>query len=313
MIRGVVAAALVGGAVCDSNVLINDHARIEALNSVEGSTWVAGHNPGFDFMTIRDARKLFGTVLVEKDHVNNTLPQAFYDSLGDAAAGFDARTQWGNLIHPIRNQQSCGSCWAFSAAETLGDRVAVALGKESPVLSPEDMVSCDTGDYGCNGGMLDTAWAYLKSTGIVTDACFPYTAGGGTAPACATSCADGSAWVKQKASSAYSITGVSNVQKELQTHGPVQTAFYVYSSFMSYSSGVYSKHWYEYSPEGGHAVKFMGWGTESSTDYWLVANSWGTSWGLDGYFKIKRGNNECRIESVGPPYAGLPAVAGVVV
>lgn len=313
MIRGVVATALVGGVVCDSKVLINDAARIEALNSVEGSTWVAGKNVGFDFMTVEDARKLFGTVLVEQDHVNGTLPQAYYDSFGAASADFDARKKWGSLIHPIRNQQSCGSCWAFSAAEVLSDRVAIAQNAASPVLSPEDMVSCDSGDNGCNGGMLNTAWTYLKDTGIVTDACFPYSAGGGTAPACRTTCADGSAFVKQKASSIYPVSGNSKIQSELENNGPVQTAFYVYSSFMSYNSGVYSKHWYELSPEGGHAVKFMGWGTESSTDYWLVANSWGTSWGLDGLFKIKRGNNECRIETVGPPYAGLPAVAGVVV
>jgi len=78
---------------------------------------------------------------------------------------------------------------------------------------------------------------------------------------------------------------------------------------MSYKSGVYQKHWWELFPEGGHAVKIVGWGTEECKDYWLVANSWDTTWGDDGYFKIKRGSNECGIERMGPPYAGLPAVA----
>jgi len=77
---------------------------------------------------------------------------------------------------------------------------------------------------------------------------------------------------------------------------------------MSYKSGVYTKHFWELLPEGGHAVKIVGWGTDSGTAYWLVANSWGTTWGLDGFFKIKRGTNECGIEQSGPPYAGLPAV-----
>ena len=103
------------------------------------------------------------------------------------------------------------------------------------------------------------------------------------------------------------------MQKEIMTNGPIQVAFMVYKSFMSYKSGVYSKHFWELLPEGGHAVKIVGWGTESGTDYWLVANSWDTTWGLDGYFKIKRGNNEGKIETQGPPYAGMPLMSEIVV
>merc|ERR1712032_1620465 len=130
-----------------------------------------------------------------------------------------------------------------------------------------------------------------------TDACFPYTAGSGTAPTCETKCVDGSAFTRTKAGSVFAINGVANMQKEIMTNGPVQVAFKVYKSFMTYKSGVYSKHFWELLPEGGHAVKIVGWGEESvkgffgtkTTPYWLVANSWNTSWGLDGYFKIKRG------------------------
>ena len=68
------------------------------------------------------------------------------------------------------------------------------------------------------------------------------------------------------------------------------------------------KKFYELLPEGGHAVKIVGWGTEDGTDYWLVANSWNTSWGLEGFFKIARGGDQCGIETMGPPYAGMPAV-----
>jgi len=239
--------------------------------------------------------------------LNNTLPDSAYAAVGDVPAEFDATARWAGLIHPIRNQQHCGSCWAFSASEVLSDRVAIATGRQSPVLSPEDMVSCDKSDMGCQGGRLSTAWNYIKDTGLLTDACFPYTAGGGTAPACETKCVDGSAFTRTKATSVFSIQGVANMQKEIMTNGPIQIAFMVYKSFMSYKSGVYSKHWWELQPEGGHAVKVVGWGTESGTDYWLVANSWDTTWGLQGFFKIKRGTDECGVESRGPPYAGLPA------
>merc|ERR1712217_99747 len=245
------------------------------------------------------------------EHLESTLPDAVYDSLADPPAEFDSRTQWPGLIHPIRNQQRCGSCWAFSASEVLSDRVAIATKKASPVLSPEDMVRCDTSDNGCSGGRLPSAWQYLQDTGIVTDKCLPYEAGTGKAPSCPNKCEDGENWAqsKVKASSAYAINGVTNMQKEIMTNGPIQVAFKVYKSFMSYKTGVYQKHWYEFLPEGGHAVKIVGWGVESGVDYWLVANSWDTTWGLDGFFKIKRGSNEGRIETQGPPYAGMPLVS----
>lgn len=261
-------------------------------------------------MTFDDARPILGTALSHiSEHLNSTLPQSHYDAMSDPPSDFDARTQWKDLVHPIMNQLHCGSCWAFSAAEVLSDRVAIATKKASPALSPEDLVSCDKGDMGCSGGRLASAWSYLQNTGIVTNTCFPYTAGDGQAPTCETKCADSESFTKQKAKSTFAINGVPNMQKEIMTNGPIQVAFMVYKSFMSYKSGVYSKHFWELIPEGGHAVKIVGWGTDSGTDYWLVANSWGTTWGLDGFFKIKRGTNQCGIEKNGPPYAGLPAIS----
>lgn len=73
----------------------------------------------------------------------------------------------------------------------------------------------------------------------------------------------------------------------------METAFTVYSDFMNYQSGVY--HHVSGSVEGGHAVKILGWGTESGMDYWLCANSWGTSWGEQGFFRIKQG--DCNIDT----------------
>jgi C1A family cysteine protease len=71
----------------------------------------------------------------------------------------------------------------------------------------------------------------------------------------------------------------------------------VYSDFYNYKSGVYQH--VTGDVEGGHAVKLMGWGVENGVDYWLVANSWGTVFGEQGYFKIRRGTNECLFENGG--------------
>jgi len=78
-----------------------------------------------------------------------------------------------------------------------------------------------------------------------------------------------------------------------------------FSDFMSYRSGIY-KLTRGSTYVGGHAVKIIGWGTENGADYWLIANSWGTSWGEEGTFKIARGTNECSIED--GIAAGAPAV-----
>jgi len=295
--------------------MVNDPEHIKALNSQPGSFWIAAPQAVFAGMTYDDARMLLGTALSHvSEHLNETRDAKVYEVIHeeDLPDGFDSRVQWPGLVHPIRDQQRCGSCWAFSASEVLSDRVAIADGKESPVLSPEDMVSCDHGDMGCQGGRLDQAWKYLTQTGIVTDSCMPYSAGNGDAPSCATTCMDSESFQRTKAKSAYAISGVNNMQKDIMMHGPIQAAFMVFKSFMSYQSGVYHKHSWEMVPEGGHAIKIVGWSMEQhllgQVEYWLVANSWGISWGEDGFFRIVRGKDACGIESLGPPFAGLPAV-----
>lgn len=295
-----------------SKAQINDPAWIKLLNQVENSTWTAGHNERMNGMTFEDARVLLGTGLVHiSEHLGEIRADSHYAAIADPPASFDARSHWENLIHPIRNQAGCGSCWAFSASEVLSDRVAIATNKQSPVLSPEDMVACDKSDMGCHGGILPRAWHYLENTGIVTEQCFPYSSAYGQVPSCPSSCQDSESWSasKVKARSSYAINGVQNMMKEIMTHGPIQVAFKVYKSLMSYRSGVYQKRIWDFLPEGGHAVKIVGWGVENDVDYWIVANSWGPTWGEDGFFKIKRGTNECGIETMGPPYAGLPAVS----
>jgi cathepsin B len=290
---------------------INDDNFIDWQNAVNDASWTAGKNSFFDNMTFDEARALLGTRLTHiSEHQAACLDESVYAAMGNDSipTDFDARTQWPGLIHPIRDQQQCGSCWAFSASEVLSDRVAIAGKKASPVLSPEDMVSCDKSDHGCGGGMLPNAWSYLQNTGLVTDSCFPYTAGAGQAPTCVTTCADSESFTRTKAKSSYAINGATNMQKEIMTNGPIQVAFNVYKSFMTYKSGVYKKHFWELLPEGGHAVKIVGWGTEDGQDYWLVANSWNTSWGIEGFFKIARGTDQCGIETRGPPYAGMPDV-----
>ena len=109
------------------------------------------------------------------------------------------------------------------------------------VLSPEDLVSCDRTDYGCNGGYLENAWNYLTKYGAVSESCFPYTAGTGIEAECATSCADKEPWKKYKCKHGSIVhpETVSQIKSELYKNGPLEGAFEVYEDFLSYKSGVY--------------------------------------------------------------------------
>lgn len=289
---------------------VNDPEVIASFNAEEGGLWHAAPHKFFEGMTFDEARIFLGTRLSHiSEHLNETLPEgSFTIARDDLPPEFDSRQQWQGLIHPIRDQEKCGSCWAFSASEVLSDRVAIATGKPSPVLSPEDMVSCDKKDSGCMGGNLPSAWQYLITSGIVTDSCWPYQSGSGRVIKCRNTCVDGEGFTRTHAKNSYAINGAVDMQKDLVQNGPIQVGFKVYRSFMAYRSGIYHKKKKEKTPEGGHAVKLVGYGAVGAHDYWTVANSWTTDWGEQGFFRILRGKDECGIENLGPPYAGLPAV-----
>jgi len=274
--------------------------RDEIVNAVRHRTqhWEAHDvetNP-LNNKSVEELLGLCGTFMVQS---NKMYPSS---EILEVPSDFDSRTQWGSKVHSIRDQQQCGSCWAFGATEALSDRFAIA-GKDV-ILSPEDMVSCDHTDMGCNGGWMDSAWEYLESTGAVTDSCFPYTAGSGSAPACKSTCVDGSKQIKYKckANSIVHPTSAEAIKSEIYAHGPVEGAFTVYEDFFNYKSGVY--HHVSGGVAGGHAIKVLGFGSENGVNYWLCANSWGTSWGEKGFFKIKQG--DCGIND--QIYACTPSV-----
>lgn len=292
---------------------------IKAVNSNPRSTWTAGRNSRFEKMTIGQTRMMMGA---QNDNSLVNLPTIQHDSatLAAAPSSFDPRISRPNCTGPVLDQGFCGSCWAFGATEAASDRLCISGGKNQFLqLAPLDLTSCDSGFFsgenGCQGGQLGGAWNYIKKTGLVDEACFPYLKSQGgpvptcnpndqpclpeskfiPTPKCTKKCANGEDWEssKHKLKNVYSISP-SQMMAELATNGPVESAFTVFADFVHYKSGVYSHQ--TGAPLGGHAIKVIGYGTENGVDYWLVQNSWTTTWGDGGYFKIKRGNDECGIE-----------------
>lgn len=295
-----------------------DDSRIDSINS-KGLGWTAGRNERFDGVSLREAKRLLGVVLPEAV----SCPKDFTFVETEAVPeSFDSRKQWPKFIHGVLDQQQCGSCWAFAASEVFSDRMAIASnGSINEVFSPEALVACDTKDSGCDGGYPTYAADYIVSHGLPTLKCEPYVSGGGDVPSCAKKCKDGSAIKVHKYKSWDYCIGEAAMKAALQ-HGPVAVAFAVYEDFFSYKKGVYK--WDgESALAGYHAVKLLGYGEEKAEctgtepcaapkKYWIVQNSWGTSWGIKGTFLIARGINECGIEK-GPldrgcPLAGTPLV-----
>ena len=100
------------------------------------------------------------------------------------------------------------------------------------------------------------------------------------------------------------MEGEAAYQRELMAHGPFEVGFDVYADWPAYKSGVYTQMSDEHL--GGHAVKIVGWGSMNGVKYWKMLNSWNEDWGAEGYFLIRRGTDECGIESEGA--AGIPLV-----
>jgi len=297
--------------------------EIVAIVNSKQNSWVAAIPEKFG--SVDDVKPYLGAYLPGDPRYTTPPVKEVYlaEAIPDS---FDARTQWPDCggISTVRDQSSCGSCWAFGSVDSFQDRACIATGKDVR-YSPEDTAFCSYAGNGCQGG--NTAWSWFERVGVVTggkhddigkgDTCLPYSlapcahhvpasdkypacpSGEYPSPQCARACSETGyngtyAQDKLKASSSYSVEGVSQIQTELMTNGPLYVAFTVYGDFETYKSGVY-KHTTG-GMLGGHAVEMIGWGTEDGEDYWLIKNSWNEQWGDGGLFKIARGVNECGIE-----------------
>jgi len=206
-------------------------------------------------------------------------------------------------MQEIRDQGSCGCCWAFGASFTL--EFTACVRSCTPVtLSPQQLVDCDTSgnNNGCSGGMGFDAWRYVaKVGGQMTESSYPYTSGntgsGGT-------CKFSLAKVGAKVNTANPVTmiadnDVTTMMTILDSRGVVDIGYSVASDFNAYTSGVFTGKKCG-TAQQNHEMVAVGYGKDSATglDYWIIRNQWGTGWGQGGYIYIQRGVNLCRIEEL---------------
>jgi len=194
---------------------------------------------------------------------------------------FDWRTQ--GAVAPIKDQQQCGSCWAFSAVDTMEGAWKLA-GHTLTTLSEEELVQCGTtAGYGCQGGWMDKAVLWVVSNGgINSETAYPYTSGTGITGTC------DSAKAKVSVAKFSGVITGPTVETQLSAfltkNGPLSIAVDATDGWQTYHSGIKS------ACSGrnlDHGVGIVGFGD----NYWIIRNSWGQSWGEAGYIRVAQGQN----------------------
>uniref|UniRef100_A0A6I8Q0H0 Cathepsin K n=1 Tax=Xenopus tropicalis TaxID=8364 RepID=A0A6I8Q0H0_XENTR len=207
-------------------------------------------------------------------------------------------------VTPVHNQGICGSCWAFSSVGALEGQLMKKTGKLVS-LSPQNLVDCDTDNYGCEGGYMTNAFGYVRDNGgIDSDAEYPYV---GQDEGCHYNPADKAATCK-----GYKEIPVGSekaLKRAVANVGPVSVSIDAsLPSFQFYKKGVY----YDSScnPDAvNHAVLVVGYGNEKGIKHWIIKNSWGDWWGKKGYVLLARDKkNACGIASLASFPVILPGI-----
>jgi len=250
-------------------------------NSDPYASWRAGINK-FTDMTEAEFKAFRGYNI--NTALLSTTPRKSIPRVNDPPASVDWRLVPG-VVTEVKDQGQCGSCWAFSATESLESGYAIDQNKTAPVLSPQNIVSCTPnpnqcgGTGGCGGATAELAFGWVRDHGIATNADWPYTATNGVCnahPEVVTT----TSFVALPANSYSDLLNAAAMR-------PVSVSVDA-STWSIYKSGVYNCT--STTLDIDHAVQVVGYGTDSTTnppkDYWIVRNSWGASWGEKGYIRL---------------------------
>ncbi|XP_062523049.1 dipeptidyl peptidase 1-like [Corticium candelabrum] len=296
-----------------NDLFVIDNNYIQELNSVQ-SLWKATVYPELKNVTVREVLSRLGGV--RKSFASIKPAEASANVVALAAQlprHFDWRNVSGvNYVSPVENQGSCGSCYAFGSLGMLEARIRILTkNKFRPVFSEQDVVECSQYSQGCEGGFpYLIAGKYAEDFGVVEEHCNPYKGEDGK---CHTNknCTRYFATKYQYVGGFFGACNVPLMQMELVKNGPIAVTFNAGArcfSLLHYKSGIFHEVKMPISDNfifnpwefTNHAVLLVGYGRdeEKKEDYWIVKNSWGKTWGENGYFRIRRGTDECALESM---------------
>jgi cathepsin L len=266
-----------------------DNFDLVRFHNAGNSTYTMAMNKFAD-LTSAEFKSIFLGYKPELRTGKKTVMKLFDVQVGAYPSGSkDWSTTAPVAVTGVKDQGQCGSCWAFSATGSTEGAVQIKYGHLTS-LSEQELVDCGGtyGNAGCNGGLMDSAFKYEEANGLCTEAAYPYTAKDGT---CKKSSCTASA--NTKVTKYVDVAHNENALGAAVDIGPVSVAIEAdQSGFQMYSGGVFSG---KCGTNLDHGVLVVGYGTDGSTPYWKVKNSWGTSWGEKGYIRMIRNSDECGI------------------
>mmetsp|Transcript_42121 Transcript_42121/g.78288 ORF Transcript_42121/g.78288 Transcript_42121/m.78288 type:complete len:351 (+) Transcript_42121:64-1116(+) len=294
------AVVLFGSDAGTLETLVNDESFIGHVN-INARSWQAGAASCFKGWIIGDVRKQMGGINIS-NRVSGLSECALPDV--DVPEVFDARQKWPLCFLPPYEMGNCSASWALAAAASLSQRICIASPRKhaSLRLSPQQLLSCDTSNKGCQGGSLDTVWDYMMSEGLVSESCFPYQANG-TLPC--SICDE-----EPMRLACVCRLSTSQIRREIFLHGPIVAAITLMNDFLVYRSGVYQEtktasQFVDVDRQRQmHAVTVLGWGREGTLNYWIIESSWGQDWGEGGYAKVVDGGKKSNLMEFA--FAGTP-------
>jgi cathepsin L len=215
----------------------------------------------------------------KQDAIINRLPYPIL-ACHSTSSSFDWRTL--GKVTPVKDQRSCGSCWDFAAMAAY-ESAYLIRNNVSTDTSEQHVLDC-SGAGSCGGGWYGPVWDWMQTHGVTTESTLPYTASDHACPSGITGNYKDVAWGYVGTGS--SVPSVAQIKQALCDHGPLAVAMEATGLFQGYTGGVFNE-----PGVGGinHAVTIIGW--DDSKQAWLVKNSWGTGWGMSGYFWIHYGSN----------------------
>lgn len=265
-------------------------------HNAKDSTYKLGHNK-LSHLSLEEYKTYVGLGLKKPEEPET--PRYVHGASNSTSV--PAAIDWVQLgsVTDVKDQGSCGSCWSFSTTGALEGAYKNKNGNLES-FSEQMLVDCDTRggsprgtDMGCNGGLMDSAFSWIqKNGGLCHEADYPYVSG--TTRKSGT-CAASSCSVDSKSA----VKSYTDVQKNSDSammsalaQQPVSIAIEAdQSAFQLYKSGVFTG---TCGDNLDHGVLAVGYGTLDGTDYYKVKNSWGASWGMDGYILLEKGGNQNR-------------------
>ena len=259
--------------------MLNNEVNLEA----------AKLSPFMDLSTEEFSYKM-GLNTIRNSEIRATSSTYKLKTFGAAPDSYDFRSV--EAVTPVKDQGACGSCWAFSAIGNV-ESLNILKTKKEVILSEQQLVDCDTErDQGCNGGLMDDAFTYLTKNGAESADAYPYTA------------RDGKCKYNKK-DVAVEVKGFSDIEQNedrikevLFENGPLSVAVNA-NPFQFYTGKILRPTKKSCNPQSlNHGVLLVGYGSENGVNYWIIKNSWGQSWGEEGYIRLERGTGACGINTM---------------